>query len=117
MKKLNHNQRNRRRRAFQAMGSAPRNLWRNLFPIEEPVPITQMHARRDSEGGISITPKVATTIIVSRDADGNIMKGADGKPILKRVPVCRHRCTVVNMRHTDFDALRPRDERRAALAS
>ena len=115
-KKLNYTQRQNRRAAFRAIGTAPRQIWRGIFPVEEPVPITQLHSRPDEKGGIAIKSKVATTIAPVRDAEGNLVKDDKGRPIPNRVPVCRHRCAHVNMRHTAFNAPRPRDKRRAALA-
>ena len=61
-------------------------IFGKVYPLEEPIPITQFH----KNGAGKTRPRVAMTVI-------NV--GTEKNPIAKRVPVCRHRCTFINMRH------------------
>lgn len=109
-KKLNKSQRERRGAAFAATRPRGRELhfrnteapdhvrhispFENLYPLEEPVPIAQIHPR----GATGRKAVIATTKIPAGEPD------RFGMVAMRTVPVCRHRCTFINTRHQTFVA-------------
>jgi len=104
MNKKNKSQRQSLAGAFAAMRPRgnkkqpqPSSPWRGVFETAKPEPIFQAHPNRG--GGKMI---LATKVLLDGDPDpvtGSLPRDADGKIKTKRVPVCLHRCTHINMRH------------------
>ena len=116
--KLNRTQRAQRRRGFAAMSprgnkaqSKPFSPWRAVFPTAKPEPIKQAHKSRNQ----IVIAATRVTVGEREEVTGKYPTDENGRLMTNLVPVRRHRCTHVNMRHKTFNAPRPRDARRAAL--